>query len=184
MQQAAPPPWSPVPNITTSPVRPGFPRSLVAGFVLAGFGIVLAALSNSWILLGFGFLAGSGFTTFLQAQVLLQVAGFLALQLGLFLILAGIFARLPNVAPWARLGPVLILVGALLVTGFGLFEFAMLASVYSLPPSNGISWPGLALVVVEIAGYALSTVGLVFSLFAVAKGAFLRTPVVASVPRP
>lgn len=154
--------------------RPGLPTLIVLGLVLAGIGILLTGAAWAWNYFAFRTFNGS-FTAFFQVQILLTVVEGLCLQIGLFLILTTILSMLPGTGPWSRLGPILILVGALVAAAVGLGEFALEPLAFSGGAMGDLAWLFDAISVAILGAYVATTLGLILSLFAVAKAVRLRS---------
>lgn len=171
---------------TRAPVLPtghrSLPTQVLLGIALAGIGVILAGASGAWNYFGVRSFTVN-FAAFLQVEVLLSVAEILSLQIGLFLILWGILGILPRASLWSRLGPDLILVGAIVLAGVGFAELALYSVSYPGGSINGLLWLADVIVGAEVAGQVLPPLGLLLSLLAVAK-AILLPPSSSVAPLP
>jgi hypothetical protein len=164
------------------PLVRGLPKDVLVGLILGAVGFMFTAGSYIWNDFGIR-MYGGDFTFFIGVEVGLSVTEFVSLQFGLFLIFRGVLRALPRMHPWSRMGPLLILIGALTVALFGIAELLL---VYSAPSSSGsgLDWLYLALMIIDLAGYLATTLGLILSLFAVARGVLSRRPAPPGVPLP
>lgn len=169
------------PTMLPPPVSTQLPRKVLAGFILEGVGVVFTGISYGWNY--FGFRAGyvASFQDVIRIEILLSVVQYLCIEVGLFLIISGILRLLPEVRPWSRVGPIAILVGALLIAVLELYE---VGSIFPNGATPLPDWVSYALEATLIAGYVLATTGLVVSLFAVAKGILSRGRPAAGLPQP
>lgn len=181
MEPVPSPPWTGASTMMPPAAPTRLPKNILLGFSLAGLGVVFTLASRSWEYFGLQSSLGISFYTFIQIEILLNLVEFFLLQLGLFFIFLGTLRLLPNVRPWSRIGPIFILVGALVVAGFDVFEAAI-----TTPPGVGTlpEWVSYAFLVTLLAGSVLTTLGLIASLFAVVKGVLLRSPPTPGVPQP
>ncbi len=163
-------------------VRRRLPTQILLGIVLAGVGVVFAGISTTWNYLGPRNFP-DGLATFVENGILLSLAEMLCLQVGLFLILWGIVRILPRVRLWSQLGPLLILVGALLGAAVGLVEYAQTSAALSGGATSSPEWLGDLLLGSSLTAYVATTLGLVVSLAAVAWAIVLR-PSPQAVPLP
>lgn len=160
------------------------PRNMLLGLGLAGIGVAFTAILYAWDSLGIRLLNPSGFADYFVLQFGLSLVGFISLQVGLFLLLRGILHLLPISHPWSRIGPLLILGGALVVVAFGITEVVIESSGFSASAGSTLELLFLGLSVVNLAGYLATTLGLVISVLAIAKGVLLRHPAASGLPQP
>ncbi len=165
-----------------TPVPGRLPRSIRAGLILVGLGVLFTGISYGWNFFGIRASLASGFVFYITVEVALSVIEYLCLELGLFLILRGILRLLPRVLPWSRLGPIILLVGAFVVTGLNLAELALVSLTYPPAQVQVPEWAGYVLSGILIAGYIVATLGLLLSLLAVAKGVVLRSSATPGPP--
>lgn len=165
----------------SAPVSTRLPTKVLAGFFLEGVGVVFTGISYGWSYFGFRAGYAASFEDLIRIGILLTVVEYLCIEAGLFLIFSGILGLLPEIRPWSRVGPIAILTGALLIAVLELYEMALVIPGGATPLPD---WVGYALAATLIAGYVLATIGLVLSLFAVAKGILLRAPRAPGLPQP
>lgn len=147
-----------------------------------GIAAVLTLASYAWSFFGIRMFLGSSIEDYIRIQIALSATEFLALHVGLFLVFAGVLGLLPRSHPWSRVGPLLILVGALIVAGFGVAEWFLVYSGTSTTPGSLLEALFLVLLAVDIAGYVATAVGLILSLFAVVLGVLARRPPASNAP--
>ena len=184
MEPVPSPPWAGAPTMMSPPPSTRLPRNVLIGFILAGLGVVLSGISYGWSYFGIRSGFATAIVTYIQVDIILSVTEFLCIEVGLFLVFLGILRLLPRVHLWSRLGPFLILAGSIVVAAIDLVEAALIAMTY--PPSTAQvpNWAAYAILATLVAGYVVTTLGLVVSLFAVAKGVLLRTSAAPGVPQP
>lgn len=181
MEPVPSPPWMGA-QATLPPLPPTkLPRMVLMGFVLAGLGVVFTGVSYGWNYFGLRSGLGGSIYNYIQVEILLGLVELLLLQLGLFFIFLGVLRVLPRVRPWAWVGPMFILVGTLVVVGFDLVNVTLFSS-----PGGGTlpEWTTYVFLATLIVGSVLITLGLLISLFAVAKAVLLRTPSSPGLPHP
>lgn len=168
-------PWTGAPMSTPAPAPRALPRNILVGLILVGLGVIFTGISYGWNFFAIRSGLFTGFVPYLQIEITLSVVEYLCIEVGLFLIFLGILRLLPSVLPWSRLGPILLLVGALVVAVMEMTEVALVSLTY--PPSavQLPDWANYVLSGTLVAGYIVSSLGLLLSLFAVAKGLLLRT---------
>lgn len=167
--------WTGAPVSTPPPAPHSLPRIIVVGLILVGLGAVFTGISYGWNYFGIRSGFSSDFITYVQMEITLSVIQYLCIELGLFFIFLGILRLLPIVRPWSRVGPSLILAGALVTAGVNLTYLALITLTYPSSAFQIPEWAGNLILGTMIVGYMVATVGLLLSLFAVAKGVVLRT---------
>ncbi len=177
------PPAAPVPSrapvsVAPTPPPPHPTSPIQLGIALALVGVVLEGVFLAWNYFGLPFIIANGstagFATYLRVQAGLFAAESLFSSVGIYLILTWILRILPRASRWAAPGPLLVLIGGLLLALLGVVEFAITAN--SFPPTGASlpEWVGEAEEAVSIAGALVGALGLVLALVAIVRGALVR----------
>lgn len=153
-----------------------------AGIVLAIVGLVFEGSSSVWRFFAVRMFMGSGLATYLQVEQALGLATGFFLELGFFLIFRGVLRLLPRIGSLSRLGPLLILIGAI-VSAVGYAVLIVLVPVIYYPsyPAGILVTLEVASVVAQFAGSVTVTIGTILALVAVARGVLVGR---ASPPPP
>lgn len=182
MESFPSPPLASAEPFTPTRTIHGLPSRVFIGLTLMGIGAAITVATYAWNFFGPRMYVGFGFEDFIRISVALSATEFLCLQIGLFLVLSGILRILPPSRPWSRIGPLLILIGAVIVAGFGITDLFLMGST-GATPGGLLEGLYLALLVLDIAGYLATTVGLIVSLFAAVHGVLARRPSAATPPQ-
>ncbi len=174
-------PWTGAAMSTPAPAPRALPKKILVGLILLGLGVIFAGMSYGWNYFAIRFGFASGIVRYIQIEITLGVIEYLCVELGLFFILWGILRILPSVLPWSRAGPPLILAGASVTAGMNLIGAVLVSLTY--PPSTLQlpDWASYVLAGTLIAGSIVAALGLLLSLFAVAKG-LLQPPTTPGQP--
>lgn len=153
---------------------PRLPNEIKAGIVLTSVGLAFTVSSYGWVYLAMNMRLTSTITSYMQVTLTLGLAQQLSLGLGFFLIFWGVLRLLPRVGFWSRLGPLLILIGAILGAVASAADLALVASLFS-PSGNTSSITFYEMVTVAgVSGNVVVTLGTVLALVAVAFGALAQ----------
>ena len=139
-------------------------------FLITGLAFVAASFVWPYFFAGTVLSTGS-IAAYMQISLGLSLGELLSGSLGVVLVFRGILRLLPPIGAAARLGPLLILVGALLFSvGYG----SMIFLAYSIYPPFGASLPTVYYelsTLLGVGGQVLTVIGSVLAFVAVARGA-------------
>lgn len=128
------------------------------------------AASYTWSYFGFRLVAFLDIYGFFQIDYALGLVQELLLDVGFFLILRAVLRHLPVFDRWARAGPPLILLGAVVLAVVDAIEILYAPVLYD--PIAGAAYPWLYYVVpaFSVLGSVAVSLGLILSIVAVGRG--------------